>query len=834
MRKSRKKIRRTHWTIRCFKYLMLLSLASMLLVIGLFLYYGQDLPSVEVLQEFPLPQVSRVYDRNGNHVAEFFHERRTVVAEKAIPTVVKQAMVASEDAAFFEHGGLDYLGIVRALIKDIKNLRLTQGASTITQQVVKNMVLSPERSIARKIKEAILARRLEQNLSKDQILVLYLNYIPFGHGRYGIEEAAQFYFGKSTSGLNLGEAALLVGLPQSPSRLSPIRHPKRAKARQAYVLKQMVSNGYISQKQAQAEVAKPLKIEPKSPPNIGPYYIEEVRKYLVNRYGKTMVYEGGLRIHLGMDSSLQSVADSALQDGLKELDRRFGFHTPKKRLSLKDIDIGRKQWLQRTGIKGENLPVNSRTKKPTYVWDFSQISNANDIQWSKKIRKLSLQPGVSTVAPVQSVDRQKAIINLGTTFGVIPLGLLKWARKYSPIKRTKTPSKASDVLKPGQLVRVLIKNVAKSHKKEKNSSVTQPVITLQLDPVPTVQGALVTIEPVSRQVLALSGGYDFYISPFNRATQAKRQPGSCFKPFLYGAALASGKFTAATILNDAPDLFRDPWTGKTWKPRNFEVNAFEGPMSLRTALSKSKNTIAVRLIDSLQPSAVIDLARKAGIESNLPESLSLALGTGEVTPLELANSYATIASMGKRAEPIMITKVCDRTGKVLEEHQAISEETISPAVAFVLTSLMQSVIESGTGIRAARLKRPIAGKTGTTSDSRDAWFSAFTPDLVTTVWTGFDDHSSMGASITGGRGALPIWLEFMEKALKDRPKSEFSMPEGVESILIDPLSGLRAQEGTPGRMEYFVEGTAPTEYAVPPDEADPEMLFLEDQAEERF
>jgi penicillin-binding protein 1A len=361
----------------------------------------------------------------------------------------------------------------------------------------------------------------------------------------------------------------------------------------------------------------------------------------------------------------------------------------------------------------------------------------------------------------------------------------------------------------------------------------EPPVPLALAPVPLVQGALVAVDPLTREVLALAGGYDFALSSFDRAIQAKRQPGSAFKPFVYAAALASGKFTTASIVNDAPELFRDPWTGKEWKPQNFERDVYEGPLTLREALSKSKNTVSVRLVEAVGPQAVIDLARRAGIDSPMPESMTLALGTAEVSPLELANAYATLAATGKRASPILITRVVDGSGKVLEAHVAAPEETIPPAVAYVTTSLMRSVVEMGTGVQASELHRPVAGKTGTTSESRDAWFSAFTPDLVATAWVGFDDHASLGTTLTGGLAALPIWLAFMKGATEGRPLRDFSAPPGVETVRIDPRSGLRAGEGAPGREEVFVEGTAPKEIAAGPGEADPGMLFLEDGGRRR-
>jgi penicillin-binding protein 1A len=814
-------------------------------VIAVFAYYGRDLPSFEALEDYQPPETTKVFDRNGVQVAEFFHERRTVVPKDKIPKLLKQAVIAAEDGSFYQHKGLDYLGIARAVFKDVSHLRMAQGASTITQQVVKNMVLSPERSMARKVKEAILARRLEQNLPKDDILFLYLNHIYFGHNRYGIEEAAQYFYGKSVDKLNLSEAALLAGLPQSPMRLSPIHHPDKAKARQAYVLHQMAENGFISKAQAEAEIARPIVLAPRSFEPVGAYYAEEVRRLLIDRYGEEKVYAGGLRVDLGMDRSLQELADQQLQAGLEELDHRFGFRPPEMKVDLKllaELKPNASPAAGSVAVHAVALEHPLATRDPAHptqaIWDFSRVTARAALSvagLAEAIDEHALEKGATIVAPVVSVSDDEALLDLGRLTGSIALDQMKWARPWSPGKWTNLPKKASEVLEAGQLVRVRVIDLPRppadiKDKDGRSKSAGPSPVPLALAPVPLVQGALVVLDPETRLVLAMSGGYDFVASAFNRATQAKRQPGSAFKPMLYAAALASGKYTPASILNDAPDLFRDQWTGKEWRPKNFEDNEFEGPMLLRFALAKSKNTIAVRLIDALGPQAVIDMARKAGVNSQLPENLTLALGTGEVAPIELANAYATIAAMGRRAEPVMVVKVSDRFGKVLEEHHAVPEETIPPAVAFVLGSMMRSVIEyeHGTGYQASELKRPLAGKTGTTSDGRDAWFSAFTPDLVTTVWVGFDDHSSMGGNMTGGRAALPIWLKFMEPALQKRPRLDFTRPPGVEEVAIDPASGLRAPEGAPGRSEVFVEGTAPKEFAPKPGEVDKKMLFLED------
>ncbi len=799
-------------------------------VVALFLYYGRELPDFEKLTDYRPPQVTRVHDRHGVPIAEFFHERRTVVPIEKIPRVLKQAVLAAEDANFYEHAGLDYLGIVRAVLMDVRHMKLAQGASTITQQVVKNMVLSSERSIARKVKEAILARRLEQNLSKDEILFLYLNHIYFGHHRYGVEEAARFYFGKSVDQLSLGEAAVLAGLPQSPGRLSPLRDPQKSKARQTYVLGRMAENGFITRAQADAEIKRPILVAKDAFEPVGPYYAEEVRKQLVERYGEQVVYAGGLRVEIGMDRAMQKLADASLRSGLEEVDRRFGYRAPAVSVDEKLMNEARPKLAE---MLQKRLPTRESGSRPETVWDFASVDaerakRADTLVGAVDIRALDV--GMVLVAPVVSVGKDEVTVDLGGRRGVIPFESMKWARKYSPGKWTAAPKEPADVLAPGQLARVKVKAVPPKPDRVaagKPAAGDEP-LQLELDQVPLVQGALVVIDPATRDVVALSGGYDFSRSAFNRATQARRQPGSVFKPFVYAAALASGKFTTASILNDAPETIRDPWTGKAWRPQNYEKDVFDGPMMLREALARSKNTISVRLIKSVGPQAVIDMARRAGINSDLPENLTLALGTGEVTPLELTNSYATLATLGQRADPVLIRRVTDPDGKVLEEHRPSPEETIPPTVAFITTSLMQSVVEMGTATRARELGREVAGKTGTASGHRDAWFAGYTPSLVATSWVGFDDHSPIGRSETGGGASLPIWLGFMREALKDAPRETFTAPPGIEQVRIDPSTGHRSAEGAPGRLELFVEGTAPQEIAVRPGEANPGLLFLED------
>lgn len=862
---------------RWVKRLLLLAVAAVLLaaasVAAIFASYDHDLPRFDALTDYHPRQVSKVYCSEGTLCGEFFHERRTVIGKEEIPELMKKAVISAEDASFYSHAGLDYRHIAIALVKDALHLGKMAGASTITQQVVKTFLLSPERKLSRKVKEAILARRLEKNLSKEEILALYLNQIYFGHDRYGIEEAAQYYFGHTARKLSLGEAAMLAGIPQSPNRLNPVTDPAAAKLRQTYVLQQMAKNGYITAAAAAAEIKKPLQLAPRVPAPVGPYYLEEVRKELERTYGPDRLYEGGLAIQIAMDPKLQRAAELAVDKGLRELDKRQGYRGPLAHLGTAPLPLEATGPAPRPVATDEEadspededndtrpVPAPSATaaaKAPApapgapllpasaalrtllsdrlqkgiprepgsrVVWDLSGVSPDLAARGLKTVatwtRVRVLEPGIRVGGVVESVADKEgtARVDLGTATALLRFEDLRWARPFNPTSHTPRPTNSS-VLSPGDIVRVELGEVPKDPKAP---------LPAKLEQEPEVQGALVALDPLSRNVLALVGGSDFAVSKFDRATQAHRQPGSSFKPFVWAAAFSTPKYTPATLVNDAPELIRDPWTGKEWKPVNFERDAFDGPMTLRKALAESKNTIAVRLIEELTPDPVIDMARRAGITSPIPQNLTIALGTAEVTPLEHANAYATLAAGGKRADPILLLKVTDHSGAVLESHTAQLQETIPAGVAFLTTAVMESVITEGTGARAQALGRPAAGKTGTAQDQRDAWFAGYTPDLVAVSWTGFDNHDRLGREETGAHAALPAWLAFMQAAVKERPVLDFAPPPGVIQVRVDPKSGLLAPDDSTGRMEYFLDGTQPKETAAPANQANPTDLFFVD------
>ncbi len=845
-----------------------------------FWLWTRDLPAFDTLQDYRPLVATRVLGSDGSEVFSFARERRTVVPIEQVPTVLKQAVIASEDARFYQHEGINYLAMLRCVARGVLSGRVRCGGSTITQQVVKTFLLSNDWKYQRKVKELVLAPRLEQNLGKDEILWLYLNQIYFGHRRYGVEEASRFYFGKPVAELTLGEAASLAGTIQSPARLSPVTHPTAAKARQAYVLRRMAEEGYITTAQAEAELARPIAVAPPEPERPGASYADVVRRYLDTRYGADRVETEGLVVKVAMDPMAQRQAEAALEADLRAVDRRQGWRGPLLTLNAEQLGLALPSWRER-------LAAASARGGQVLVWDLASVDpdelepgpdgSAADLRKMIRVRPL-LADGLYA-ALVTAVDDKKALLDLGGATGIIPFSDLAWARKWNPQSATAKPRSVKQVLAAGDVV--LARVIPGATPPEVTVRAGKP-LKLSLGQQPRVQGALVAIEPATRQVRALVGGSAASRSAFNRATQARRQPGSSFKAFVWGAAIESRRFTPATVVYDTPDLYRDPWTGKEWKPRNFERDQFDGPMLLKGALAHSKNTVAVKLTDALGPDAVIGFARRMGIESDLPRNLTLALGTGEVTLLELTNAYTSIAASGSFLPPAFVLEVSDRDGTVLETWQppteipapltipalplqgeggppatipaaepppqpaaagnqgspapldfSLPQSGTRPEVAFVLTDMLRGVVEFGSGVGARSLDRPAAAKTGTAQEHRDAWFVGYTPELVAGVWIGFDDHGPLGPRETGAGAALPAWLAFMKGTLGDSPVREFVAPEGVQFARIDPATGLLAAEPKPGEPEEaptsFVTGTAPTEAVSARPVSPPQNFFLDDR-----
>jgi penicillin-binding protein 1A len=843
-----------------------LAAAGLAALFGLVLFvWTRELPAFDTLKDYEPLVSTRVLGAGGKEVFQFARERRTVVPLAEIPEQLRKAVVAAEDARFYEHEGVNYLAIARCAVKGLLRGGVACGGSTITQQVVKTFLLASDNRVKRKVKELVLAPRLEENLAKDEILFLYLNQIYLGHRRYGVEEASRFYFGKSVRELGLGEAATLAGIVQSPMRLSPVNHPARAKERQRYVLRRMAEEGFITRKQEEIESARPIVTRPPEPNPPGSWYADAVRRLLDEAYGAETVDTAGLQVDVAMDPLLQRYAESALEAGLRAVDKRQGWRGPLVHLERAQVEAAMPLWRERlAGAKERPGAV--------LVWDLGSV-NPDEMEpgeeGERDVARMAqarvLEAGELYAGLVVEAKDKEATVDLGNARGTLSLADVAWARKWNPTTATATPRKVSAVVAVGDVVRVRVMPGKLSPERAAREGKS---LSLSLEQTPTVQGALVAIDPETRGVRALVGGYDFSASQFNRATQARRQPGSAMKPFVWGAAVESRRFTPSTIVYDTPDLYRDPWTGKEWKPRNFEKDAFDGPMLLSSALAHSKNTVSVKLVDALGVDPVIEFARRMGISSALPRNLTLALGTGEVLPIELVNAYASIAAEGFATPPQLVLRVRDRHGNVLEEHPpvlrpaaarpaadpppfrdgtedasagappppaaepefVVPESGTRPDVAFVLTSMLRGVVDSGTGIAAKALGRPAAAKTGTAQEHRDAWFVGFTPELVTGVWIGFDDHTPMGPRETGAGAALPPWLSFMQAALGAKPPVDFEVVPGIELARIDPATGLLAAQGQSEAPSLaFLAGTAPGEEAEADRGSAPQNFFMDDR-----
>jgi penicillin-binding protein 1A len=842
--------------------MLLALLVPPLVGFGAIFAWTRELPAFDTLKDYEPLVGTRVYAVDGSEVFQFARERRTVVPIQDIPDVLKKAVLAAEDARFYQHEGVNYLAIFRCLGRGALKGHFSCGGSTITQQVVKTFLLSTEWRVKRKVKELVLAPRLEQNLSKDEILYLYLNQIYLGHLRYGVEEAGRFYFGKRVKDLTLAEAATLAGVIQSPMRWSPVNHPEAAKRRQQYVLHRMREEGWITEAQLKAEIERPIATHPPAPDPAGPWYADAIRKQLDEKYGAERVETDGLVVQVAMDPRLQRYAELALEGGLGAVDRRQGWRGP-----LFHLEPAQRQ--QALPLWRRQLESVDPGPGEVIVWDLGRVDPENiepgqtpekDIARMARARPLAV--GDDYAGLVVKVEEKTATVDLGNAQGEISLADVAWARKWNPSESTAAPRKMASVVTEGDVVRVRV--LPGKTAPERTVRDKRP-LPLSLEQTPLVQGALVAIDPQTRGVRALVGGLDFGAQNlFNRALQARRQPGSSMKPFVWGAAVETRRFTPGTIVYDTPDLYRDPWTGKEWKPRNYEKDQFDGAMLLGKALAESKNTVSVKLVNSLGVDAVIDFAHRMGISSDLPRNLTLALGTGEVTPLELTNAYTTIAAHGFQTDPLLILSVRDRHGKVLEEHTPVTPPRVTPEpapgaepipadgaavepaaageppafpipaagtrpdVAYVLTSMMRQVIDSGTAAAARVLNRPAAGKTGTTQDHRDAWFVGFTPDLVAGVWIGFDDHSMLGPRETGANAALPAWISFMQAAVGNRPPSPFDLVPGVEQVRIDAASGKLAGPQSPDApFVSFLAGTAPSESTAQDGTPPPQNFFME-------
>jgi penicillin-binding protein 1A len=763
--------------------------------VGVYFYLSKNLPQINSLTQYHPPIITTVFSDDGRKIAEFFEERRIIKPLEEMPPALINAFIAAEDSRFYKHKGIDFYSIVRAFFKNLEAGTIVQGGSTITQQVTKSFLLTPQKTYTRKMKEAILAYRIDKAFNKKEILYLYLNQIYLGHGAYGVEAAAENYFGKTVADLNLAECALLAGLPQAPSKYSPFRHPERAKQRQIYVLNRMVAEGFITPKQANAAINTEVEIKPRRNLYIEqiPYYTEQVRRYVEEKYGREMLYTQGLTIYTAANIEMQKIAEEEIEKGLRELDKRQGFRGPLKKLAPEEIE-----------------------------------AFAKSVQ--SELDENPLEAGQVVKGVVIKVDdKNKTVtVRIGNSLGRIALADMKWARKpdievaYYEVK----VQRPSEALQTGDVILV------KAKEKPKDSDVWQ----LALEQEPVAQAALLCLEAETGFVKAIVGGRDFRDSQFNRAIQSRRQPGSAFKPVIYAAALdkryaeePERLYTPASVIIDSPIVFEDEKRDFTWKPKNYKERFF-GPTLMRDALAKSRNVVTIKILRDIGIAYAIEYANKLGINSDLSKDLSIALGSSGVSLLELTKAYSVFANRGYLIEPVFITKIEDRDGNVLEEMAPERIKVIEETTAYLMTHLLEGVVKYGTGWRVKALNRPVAGKTGTTNNLFDAWFMGYTPQYITGTWVGFDDEAPLGKSETGSRAASPIWLGFMQRILADVPPKIFEVPEGVVFTQIDAETGLLPiPESKQTVFVCFKEGTEPTEYSKKPGEiADTGEFFKKD------
>jgi penicillin-binding protein 1A len=702
------------------------------------------------------PQITTVlYDRSGRPMEQFALERRQLVSFKEIAPNLRDAVIAMEDDRFFRHWGLDASGMLRALIHDLRSFRFKEGGSTITQQLAGNLFTGREKRLTRKLKEAIYALQIERRFTKEEIFEIYANQIFLGGNIYGFAEAANFFFAKQVSQLSLPEGAFLAGLIHLPNSYLPLTSPgkaARARARRNLVLDKMARLGMVTRDQAAAAKATPIRIVERSRERaLAPFFAEQVRQFLEDRYGAQDLYGGGLRVYTTLDTAMQQAANQAVEDGLHQVDKRRGFR---------------------------------RSAVHNLVDDGIDPEAYSHPDW-----KIRPEVGDRLHALVLEVHKDRALLRLGRYRAELAAKDAKWARKSLPERL-----RASDVI----LIQVL--------------ALDSETGTMQvaLDQEPEIEGALLALDVRSGAVRAMVGGYDFARSKFNRAVQARRQAGSAFKPFVYAAAIDNG-FTAADVLFDEPFSWTDPSTGRVYAPENYHKE-YLGLVTLRNALEFSRNIPAVKLLMRVGPELVMRYARRFGITAPLFPYPSLALGSAEVTLEEMISAYSAFPNGGVRAQPYLVERITDADGKELYAHLPQEQETVPADTAYVMVHMLRGVIERGTAATRARvLERPLAGKTGTTDDYADSWFLGFSPSLACGTWVGFDQKRSLGQEETGAAAALPVWVAFMKKALEGMPPEEFPVPPGVEFRAIDRRTGLRATPLCQGYMinEAFLRGTEP-------------------------
>ncbi|MDB5619057.1 penicillin-binding protein 1A [Tardiphaga sp.] len=773
---------------------------------GMIWHYSKDLPDYSQLQDYEPPVMTRVHAADGALLGEYSRERRLYLPIQAVPKLVINAFLAAEDKNFYEHGGIDYTGMARAMVLYAQNFgsnKRPQGASTITQQVAKNFLLTNEVSFTRKIREALLAMRLERAYSKDKILELYLNEIYLGLGAYGIAAASLVYFDKSVNELTVSEAAYLAALPKAPSSLHPVKNRDRAVERRNYVIDRLLENGWI--KTADAEKARKDVLSVTSRTNAahifaGEYFAEEVRRDIFERYGEKKLYEGGLSVRTTLDPKLQIMARKTMVNGLINFDEAHGW-----RGAANKIDISG-DW----GVKLAEV----KALQDIAPWKLAVVLDVSD-----QSARIGFQPGRELGGAVLK-DRQT---------GNLTLDGVKWAKPTTGPIKGRTPTAVSQVLTPGDIIYV-------DPLLTKEGTVIEGQFRLRQ--YPEVSGAMVAMDPLTGRVLAMVGGFSFDQSQFNRATQAYRQPGSSFKPLVYSAAMDNG-YTPSTVVVDAPLEIDQGQGAGVWRPENYSTGKYYGPTTLRNALMRSLNTVTVRLAQDIGMPLIGEYAKRFGVYDELPNYLSYALGAGETTVMRMVTAYSMFANGGKRVKSTLIDRIQDRYGHTIFKHdqrecrgcdapegwknqaepQLIDrrEQVLDAMTAYQITSMMEGVVQAGTATVMRDVGKPIAGKTGTTNDAKDAWFMGFSPDVVIGLYIGYDKPRSLGAKATGGGLAAPIARDFMKLALADKPAVPFRVPAGIKLIRVDAKSGMRAGPGDSGRtiLEAFKPGTAPPDnYSV--------------------
>jgi penicillin-binding protein 1A len=751
-------------TSRWWFYPALLAVSLMVVAAGVgaltVVLLWPNLPSLAVLTDYRPKIPLRIYSAEGELIGEFGEEKRAVVKIQDVPQVMKAAILAAEDDRFYQHGGVDYIGIARAALANVRSSRAREGASTITMQVARTFFLTREKTLARKLSEVLLAFKIEANLTKDQILELYVNQIFLGNRAYGFASAAHVYFGKNLADLSVAEAAMLAGLPQAPSRQNPFANAKRAQERQQYVLRRMNEVGWLAADQYKKALAEPLRLNVNQRDSFAfraDYVAEMARSAVFEQYGEPSYYSG-LRVFTTISRAHQEAANAGLRLGVLEYDRRHGYRGPEGHSTLPsaagpDLDEAIEEALQDREVIGD------------------------------------LVPAVVLEASAREVT---AVVRRGDVIKVSGDGLKFAARGLTE----RNPDRA---IRRGAIIRLLAG--------EKGAwSIAQ---------LPKVEAAIVSLDPRNGTIFALAGGFDFNANKFNHATQAWRQPGSSFKPFIYSAALEKG-FTPATVLNDAPFVIEAAKTGgQLWEPKNYD-GKYEGPMRLRTALAKSKNMVSIRLLQAIGPHYAQDYVQRFGFDPKMhPAYLTMALGAGNTTPLQMAGAYAVFANGGYRVKPWFISRIEDNRGELLYQAKpevagVDAERVLDERNAFIMTTLMRDVVRYGTAARAASLGRnDLAGKTGTTNDHVDAWFAGFQERLVAISWIGFDTPTNLGTNETGGQAALPIWMGYVGKVLKGVPEAELKPPTGVVAVSINPMTGLREPSGLSRTVEYFYAESQP-------------------------